>query len=182
MKEDISDLYTKITGEQSGLQKLLSKIPGLRGYMEKGRRREADQLLRTTVASRLEETRVQLGAVQEELSRDIVKSIDHAEPLGRVDTRLMGLIGKIKDAPQGYAGFFDAVKVKEDDLARIYAFDENMLNYADQVTVGVAALEKASRDDGDIGGAIRELDNVLREANTTFSSRDEIIQGISDTV
>jgi hypothetical protein len=179
MKGQISDLYDQMTGEQSGLEKLLNKIPGLSGYMEKGRRREADELLRQTVSSRLEEARLQLGAVSQELGRDIMKAIDHAESLGRVDTRLMGLIGKIKDAPQGYAGFFDSVKVKEDDLARIYAFDETMVNHADEIAAGVAALEKAAQDDGDVGAGIRHLDDLVREANTQFSSRDEVIKGIS---
>ncbi len=180
MKERISDLFDKIQGESTGLGNLLSKIPGLDGYMERSRRREADQLLRKTIADRLEGTRLLLGNVSEELSRDIIKAMDHAEPLGRVDTRLMGLIGKVKDAPQGYAGFFDAIKVKEEDLARIYAFDENMLNYAEEIAAGTAVLEKAVVDDGDISGAIRELDSTLKEANATFDSRDEVIKGIGE--
>jgi hypothetical protein len=178
MKEQVSDLFSKIQGESSGLENLLGKIPGLSGYMEKGKRREADQLLRQTIAARLEEARLQLGGIHEELSRDIVLAMDHAEPLGRADTRLMGLIGKIKDAPQGYAGFFDAVKVKEDDLARIYAFDENMLNHVDQIAASVAALNKAVTDSGDIGGNVRTLDGALKEANETFAARDEVIKGV----
>jgi hypothetical protein len=181
MKEQISDLFDKIQGESTGLGNLLSKIPGLDGYMERSRRREADQLLRKTIADRLEGTRLQLGSVSEELSRDIIKAIDHAEPLGRVDTRLMGLIGKVKDAPQGYAGFFDAIKVKEEDLARIYAFDENMLNLANEIAADTAVLEKSVLDDGDISGAIRTLDSALKEANTTFDGRDEVIKGIGET-
>jgi hypothetical protein len=180
MKEQISDLFNKIQSESTGLGNLLSKIPGLDGYMERSRRREADQLLRKTIADRLEGTRLQLGSISEELSRDIIKAIDHAEPLGRVDTRLMGLIGKVKDAPQGYAGFFDAIKVKEEDLARIYAFDENMLNQADQIAAGTAVLEKAVVDDGDVSGAIRELDSALKEANSIFDGRDEVIKGIGE--
>ncbi len=180
MKEQISDLFNKIQGESSGLGNLLSKIPGLDGYMERSRRREADQLLRKTIADRLEGSRLQLGGITEELSRDIIKAIDHAEPLGRVDTRLMGLIGKVKDAPQGYAGFFDAIKVKEDDLARIYAFDENMLARADQIQADTAVLEAAVLDDGDISGSIRALDSALKEANTTFDGRDEVIKGIGE--
>ena len=178
MKEQISDLFDKIQGESTGLGKLLSKIPGLDGYMERSRRREADQLLRKTIADRLEGTRLLFGGISEELSRDIIKAIDHAEPMGRVDTRLMGLIGKVKDAPQGYAGFFDAIKVKEEDLARIYAFDENMLNLADQIAASTAVLEKAVIDDGDIAGAIRALDSEVKEANTIFDGRDEVIKGI----
>lgn len=179
MKEHISDLYDKIVGESTGLGKLLQKIPGLDGYMERSRRREADQLLRETIAARLEEARLQLGKVSEELGSDIILAMDHAEALGRADNRLMGLIGKIKDAPQGYAGFFDAVKVKEEDLARIYAFDEQMLNHADEIGAAVAALEKAVMDGGDVKAAIRDLDTAVRTANDTFAGRNEIIMGIS---
>jgi hypothetical protein len=181
MKKDssISDMYGKIEEESTGLGALASKIPGFDGYMERSRRREADQLLRETISSRLEEIRLQLSGVYQELSRDIIKAMDHAEPLGRADTRLMGLIGKIRDAPQGYAGFFDAVKVKEDDLARIYSFDEAMLAFLDEIGAEVDALEKTTMDEGDIGASIRELDGTLRDANTTFNSRQEVISAIA---
>jgi hypothetical protein len=174
----VPDMYDKIEGETTSLGELASKIPGFSGYIERSRRREADQLLRSTIASRLEESRLQLASVHQELGRDIVKAMDYAEALGRADTRLMGLIGKVKDAPEGYAGFFDAVKVQEDDLARVYAFDESMLAYSDQISADIAALEKAVLDDGDIDGGIRILDSTLREANSAFASRQEILSGI----
>lgn len=180
MKESpVPDMYDKIEEESTGLGDLLSKIPGFDGYMERSRRREADQLLRTTIASRLEESRLKLSSVHQELGRDIVKAMDHAEALGRADTRLMGLIGKIKDAPQGYAGFFDAVKVKEDDLARIYAFDESMLAYSEQISADIDLVEKATLDDGDIDGSIRTLDDTLRDANSAFNARQEILSEVS---
>lgn len=178
MKDDlIPDMYDKIEGESTSLGDLVGKIPGFAGYMERSRRREADQILRETLSARLEESRLQLSTVHQQLSRDIVQAMDFAEPLGQADTRLMGLIGKIKDAPQGYAGFFDAVKIKEDDLAEIYAFDESMLAYADQVEADVNALEKATADNEDIGGAIRVLDQTLREANSAFTQRKELLSG-----
>ncbi len=179
MKENVSDLYDQITGENNGLQKLMQKIPGLGGYMEKGQRRKADQILRETLAARLEQSRLQLTNVHQELGRDIVRAMDYAEPLGRADNLLMGLIGKIKDAPVGYAGFFDANKVKEEDLARIYAFDASIYNHADEIDASIAAAEKAMQGDGDLNSAIRRLTTVLQQANQDFASRDEVIKGIS---
>ncbi|MDV7394358.1 hypothetical protein RZS08_23450, partial [Arthrospira platensis SPKY1] len=114
----------------------------------------------------------------QELARDIIKAMDHAEPLGRADNLLMGLIGKIKDAPQGYAGFFAAVKVREEDLARIYAFDESMLNHVDETDAAIASLEKAVREDGDISSSIRRLTSVLQLANQDFANRNDVILGI----
>ena len=173
------DMYDKIEGESTGLGQLASKIPGFDGYIERSRRREADQTLRIAMADRLEESRLQLANIHQDLGRDIVKAIDHSEDLGRADTRLMGLIGKIRDAPEGYAGFFDAVKIKEDDLARLYDFDESMLAYCDQIDVDINALENATNEDGDISGSIRAIDVTLREANRAFQSRQEILAGIA---
>jgi hypothetical protein len=178
-KTDMPDMFDRISDDSTVLGKIASKIPGFSGYIERSRRREADQILRNTIAARLEETRLQLANVHTELSRDIIKAIDHAEPLGRADTRLMGLIGKIKDAPQGYAGFFDAIKIQEDELARIYAFDEGMLNHAEEIAAHVAALQEAAIDDGDIAGAIRTLDQALREANSDFAQREELLSGVA---
>ena len=180
MKEYVADLYAQISGEEStGLGKLLSKIPGLSGYMERGRRREADQILRDTVAARLEEVRLQLSNVHHGLSRDIVLAMEYAEDLGRADSRLMGLIGKIKDAPQGYAGFFDAVKVKEEDLARLYVFDEQMLIHVDQIAADVDGLQSAVNAGANVVAAIRQLNDDLGVANETFNARNDVLMGIS---
>lgn len=175
----VPDMYEKIESEETILGRLAKKIPGFSGYMERSRRRQADQILRDTIASRLEETRLRLANVHQDLSRDIIKAIDHAEPLGRADSRLMGLIGKIKDAPQGYAAFFDAVKVKEGDLARLYLFDEQMLGHAEEIEADVNALQQAVDLDEDIDGAIRALDASVQEANQAFSSRQEILRGVA---
>ncbi len=178
MKENVSDLYDQITGENNGLQNLLDKIPGLSGYMEKGQRRKADQILRETLAGRLEQSRLRLSNVHQDISRDIVLAMDHAEPLGRADNLLMGLIGKIKDAPVGYAGFFDANKVKEDDLARIYSFDESMFNHAVEIDADIDASAKAAQENGDLATVIRNLITDLQQANQDFASRDEVIKGV----
>ena len=175
----IPDMFSKIQDESTFLGKLASKIPGFSGYMEKSRRREADEILRRTLSDRLEATRLELATVYEELSRDIILAIDHAEPLGRIDNRLMGLIGKLHDAPQGYAGFFDAVKVNEDELAHVYEFDNNMMSFADQIATGVAAVQKAVNDGGNVKQTIRELDKTVQEANNAFGSRQEILTGVA---
>jgi len=180
MKEYVADLYAKISGEEStGLGNLLNKVPGLSGYMEKGRRREADQILRETITARLEEVRLQLSQVHHELARDIILAMEYAESLGRADNRLMGLIGKIRDAPQGYAGFFDAVKVKEDDLARLYVFDEQMLNHVDKIDADSADLQVAVSMGAKIDEAVRQLNSDLGVANETFNARNEVLMGIA---
>lgn len=178
MSDDVQDMYEQVTDERRLLGKLMNLIPGFRGYMEKKARREADQLLRETISARLEQSRLDLASVQHTLSRDIVTGIQYAEAIGRADNQLMGLVGKIKDAPQGYAGFFDAIKVDEDDLARIYAFDNEMLDHAIQISADIATLNKAVNDGAYIDAAIITLNENLQAANRAFDGRQEIISQV----
>lgn len=174
-----SDTYSHIQEETNFLESLMRKVPGFKGYLEMRDRREADQLVRESIAAQLEAVRLDFSGIHEELSHDIIKAIDFAEPLGRIDNGMMGLIGKIKDAPQGYSGFFDAVKVGAEDLERIYEFDAGMMTHVDLIMTSTAALRKAVDDDGDIKGNIRALDKAVKEANATFNSRNEVITEVT---
>lgn len=181
MADELNNLYDKIHEERGALGKLLSKIPGFRGYMEKKGRRDADQLMRDTISGRLQQTRLELAGVSHTLSRDIVMGIEYAEAIGRADNQFMGLIAKIKDAPQGYAGFFDAVKVKEDDLERLYWFDEQMLTHAEQIQADVAALNKAAGEGANLDAAIVMLNQDLQNANQAFNRRQEVLNQVTVT-
>ena len=179
MKDNIDDLKAKASEERNAIERLLDKVPGFSGYRERSARREADRILRATIAKRLDGVRLELSNVHQELSRDIIKAMDHAEPLGEVDTRLMGLVGKIQAAQEGYAGFFDAVKVNEEDLERVYAFDEGMMEHVDTISAQVADVAQAVIDNGDIAGTIRTLNSSVKEANHVFDTRNETLMGIS---
>lgn len=178
MVEKVEGFYETITGDAGTLRNLLSKIPGLSGYMERGRRREADQLLRDTITGRLEQARLDYSAVYQTVGQDIFLAMDYAERMGRADNLLMGLIGKIKDAPVGYAGFFSAVKVDAEDLARLYSFDEQMLNHTDQIAAEVDTLSKAVSGGEDPAASLTALTTALLEANEIFNSRQEVLNGV----
>ena len=180
MKESYgSDAHDNIQEDLNWLEELARKIPGFGGYLARRDRREADQLLRETIAARFEEVRLQFGRIQEELSQDIIKAIDFAEALGRIDNRLMGLIGKLKDAPQGFAGFFDAVKVDEEKLEALYKFDFTMMGHGEQIAANVQTLTETVENDGDIKKSIKELDRSVQTANEAFASRNEIMSGMA---
>jgi len=42
----MSDILSKVTGQQDWFKKILAKIPGFKGYIERGDRRMSDKLLR----------------------------------------------------------------------------------------------------------------------------------------
>ncbi len=51
----MEEFFQKVTSQQDPFKRLGSLIPGFKGYIERQNRREADKLLRDTVARRFDE-------------------------------------------------------------------------------------------------------------------------------
>ncbi len=173
------DFFQKITEQQGTIEEIARKIPGFKGYLENNDRRDADRMLRETLVRGLEEQHREFTSVQ----KDIVTSggIAHMETLSSIDSRMRMFIDRIESAAQGYAGLFDAVKVKAEQLDNLYAFDNTLLVYIDQFRDGLAALKDSIGTDA-LGEVIKQLDALVDEANNTFKRRVEAMQGLQDAV
>ena len=124
-------LLDNIKGEMSGLEKLTAKIPGYKGYKEKELRREADKLLREHIANQMRTVKKELNALQQDMvSAGKYDLLDEAESAA---TQLQTFIDRVRTATYGYGGLFDAVRIKEDDLDRVYQFDETLVEYAERI-------------------------------------------------
>ena len=52
---DLTDqLFGKVSSDIDPFKKILGYIPGFKGYIERQKRRDADKLLRDTIADRIE--------------------------------------------------------------------------------------------------------------------------------
>jgi len=108
------DYLGKVRREMGLMEKILSYIPGYRGYKEKELRRESDRLVRMEAVNRLREAKALL---RKSLANPSVAQKISSEDAWRLDTLMMRLdrvTQRIDRAVAGYAGMFDAVKVKED--------------------------------------------------------------------
>ena len=64
----MSDMFDKVTSQQDIIKKLLSKIPGFSGYIERENRRSSDKILRDTVsADRFEDVWKRISSLQRDL-------------------------------------------------------------------------------------------------------------------
>jgi len=164
-----------VEDSRGGLEKLISKIPGYHGYKEKENRRAADKLLREQLAGQLDGQRRQLA----ELQRDLLEGggLLFVDDLERAVTKVQKLADSIRTASYGYAGLFDAVRVKEEELDALYAFDEDMLNHVSTIQGAIDALAAAIGASGDVKGAIRSLVSAAEEANITWKNRASAITG-----
>jgi len=168
----VADLKSRIEGGYNKLEGLVKNLPGYKGYKEKEVRREADKLLRVKIARAIEEQRQRLNGLLVTLTN--AGRLDVLLPLDRALMRLQLLIDRVKTASYGYAGLFDAVKVREAELEALYNFDATLLENADRVKALIDAIAAAEKDE-DVVKAANTLLTALEEINTTFSKRQDVI-------
>jgi len=171
----MEEFFQKVTSQQDPLKKLVSNIPGFKGYIERQNRRDADKLLRDTVARRFEEQWKRASQIQ----TDMVSSgmIAYVDDMEKAAVKLRTFVDKISRAPRGYAGLFDAVKVNAQELEAIYQFDAAFFDLADQVGRGLDNVEASLGDEAALPAAIRNLTSLARMAVETYNRRNEVITG-----
>jgi len=168
----MSDLFEKVTGDQDFVKRIASKIPGFGGYIERQNRRAADKLLRETVADRFEELYQRISAVQADfVSQGEIMYVDDLE---KAALKVRTFIDKVRRASYGYSGFFDAVKVNEEELARVYQYDAAMLDLVDGVNRAIDNLVASVGTDG-LPAAIRNLVSNTQECLDVFNRRDGVM-------
>jgi hypothetical protein len=167
------DLRETVESSLGGLESLIKKIPGYKGYKEKELRREADKLLRNQIAQQLADQRRRLVELQ---NRAISQAqIEFLDDLERAAAKLQLLIDRVKTASYGYAGLFDALKVKEEQLDLLYEFDSRMLASVEVIAADVDRVESAIAAREGVDEAIAELIETAEQANRTFGHRHEAI-------
>ncbi|NUQ86599.1 MAG: hypothetical protein HUU11_18020, partial [Anaerolineales bacterium] len=171
----MSDFFEKVSSQVDPFKKLIGFIPGFSGYVERQNRRDADKLLRETVARRFEEHWSRASNLQTELvSSGMIQYVDDME---KAVIAMRTFIDKISTAARGYSGMFDAVKINEKELEAIYQFDAAFFDLADQVKSGLDNVEASLGDEAALPAAIRNLTTLARLAVETFERRSEVVTG-----
>lgn len=168
----MSDLFNKVTDSQDIFKKILSKVPGFNGYIERENRRSSDKLLRDTIANRYEEVWKRISGLQRDfISQGEISSVDDLESAA---VKLRQFIDRIRSAAYGYSGLFDAIKVNEAELAQLYQYDLTLLNMADEVDRGVDNIEASIGTDG-LPAAIRNLTSLTKKCVEAYNKRSEVV-------
>ncbi len=168
-------LFGKIEGERNALEKLIESIPGWGGYQKRQKRRQADKLLRETLATKLGEQRQRLTAAQKRLIAagrlDLVDDVESAV------TQLKTFTDRIRFASYGYAGLFGAVKVGEEELQQLYDFDAALLEYAERLDTANEHLREAIRESSGVEETLDIIQQIVQEANAAFDQREHLLLG-----
>lgn len=154
------------------LEKVARIIPGIAGYQDREKRRDADKAIREKAASEIARCRERLSKVMNDLSRTggagSLRSIGSVE---RISTRLERIEDDIRYAPHGYAGWFDREGITMEDLERLYEYDLILLETTERMPDLVGTMDALIAGDE----WIRELENELAALRLTFESRTKVI-------
>lgn len=168
----MSDILGRVTDEQDIFRKLLGKIPGFSGYVDRNNRRAADKLLRDTIANRFDAFGQRVSGLQ----RDLISQgeLSYVDDLEAAAVKLRQFTDRIRTASYGYAGFFAAVKINSEELAQIYQYDLALMTSGDEVERAIDNVEASIGTDG-LAAAIRSLVQRAQECVSAFDKRSEVI-------
>ncbi len=172
----MSDIFERVSGEQDFFKKILGKIPGFKGYVERGNRRMSDKLLRESIADTYEAQYQRISGLQ----RDLISQgeIAYIDDLEAAALKLRQFIDRVRTASYGYAGLFDAIKIKEEELEQVYQYDYALLALADDVSAAIDNVEASIGTEG-LDASIRHLTSVSQDCVDAFNKRSEVMKGIA---
>ena len=167
-------ILDKARAGQNALERLMSSIPGFKGYREKDLRRDADRLQREHLSLRLEQGKKALNRVSADLTRggdlDVINDVETARK------RLDKVVNRIRYAERGYSGFFDAVKVDETVLGRIYQFDMGLVEDVDGVWSAAGTAEAAPV--AQARPAVQDMIGRIDALDARLSERENVLRGV----
>jgi hypothetical protein len=174
---DIKDqIFGEVSDDMDIFKKIASKIPGFKGYIESQQRRDSDKLLREYIFDRFRELEARVSRLQRDfISQGQIGLIDDLEASA---IKMRTFADRVRTAQRGYSGLFDAVKVKTEDLTKLYEYDAAMLALVDEVSSAIDNVEASVGSDG-LPAAIRNLESKTIQCIEVFDRREMVITGIA---
>ena len=148
----MDDILDKVVSQQDAFKKLVSKIPGFKGYVERGDRRMADKLLRESISKAFETQYQRLSSIE----RDLISN---------------GELAYVDDVEGA------AIKINEAELANVYQYDNYLLSLEETVSHAIDNVEASIGSDG-LPASIKHLTKIAQAALEAFNKRTKIMQGI----
>ncbi len=173
------DVYSDVKGQMRLSERIAAFIPGFRGYKEKEIRRESDRLLRNHLYLKLSTSKTDLREISQKLADR--RYFDVLTDMDRLLAKMDRVVEKVNHASYGYSGFFDAVKVKEENLDRMIDFDNKLIDSVTTLSTEIDAFktELASGVTANLKTRIQTVADKLESLEDTFDSREEVILGVN---
>ena len=173
------DVYSDVKGQMRLSERIAAFIPGFHGYKEKEIRRESDRLVRNHLYLKLSAAKKSLRDISQKLTDR--RYFDVLTDMDRLLAKMDRVVEKVNHASYGYSGFFDAVKVKEENLDSMIDFDNKLIDGVTALSAEIDAFKTdlASGQTSNLKTQIQYVADKLESLENTFDQRQEVILGVS---
>ena len=168
----MSDIHDKVTSDQDFIRKFLSKIPGFKGYIERSNRRSSDKLLREHIAEEYKQLEQRISTLQREMINQ--GQLEMVDDLEAAALKIRQFTDRVRRATYGYSSLFEAVKVNELELAKLYEYDLALLSMTDEMQSAIDNVEASIGTEG-LPASIRHVTKLAQQLVETFNKRSSVI-------
>jgi hypothetical protein len=172
------DVYAQAKSQMRLSERIAAALPGFRGYKEKELRRESDKLVRNNLYLKLTKGKDNVKSISQKIAdkryMDVLTDID------RLNAKMDRINEKVNHASYGYAGFYDIVKIKEENLDRMITFDNQLLDEVNALTVSIEELkiQLLSNNFANLKDKIQTIADKFELLEDTFDKREQVILGV----
>ena len=173
------DVYAQAKSQMRLSERIAAALPGFRGYKEKELRRESDKLIRNHLTLKLSRDKDNVRSISQRIVDK--RYIDVLPDIDRLVAKMDRITEKVNHASYGYSGFFDAVKIKEENLDRMISFDNQLLDSVNALTDAIDALKTqlVGGDYTNLKDKIQGVTDKFDMLEDAFDKRHEIIMGVT---
>ena len=173
------DVYAQSKSQMRLSERIAAALPGFRGYKEKELRRESDKLVRNNLTLKLTKDKDSVKSISQKIAdkryMDVLTDVD------RLNAKMDRITEKVNHASYGYAGFYDIVKIKEENLDRMITFDNQLLDEVNALTASIEDLKAQllSNNFANLKDKIQTIADKFELLEDTFDKREQVILGVT---
>ena len=173
------DVYAQSKSQMRLSERIAAALPGFRGYKEKELRRESDKLIRNNLTVILSKDKDSVKSISQKIAdkryMDVLTDVD------RLGAKMDRITEKVNHASYGYSGFFDVVKIKEENLDRMITFDNQLLDEVNALTATIEDLKTQllSNNFANLKDKIQAINDKFELLEDTFDKREQVIMGVT---
>jgi hypothetical protein len=173
------DVYAQAKSQMRLSERIAAALPGFRGYKEKELRRESDKLIRNHLTLKLSKGKDNVRSISQRVVDK--RYLDVLPDIDRLVAKMDRITEKVNHASYGYSGFFDTVKIKEDNLDQMISYDNQLLDGVNSLTDAIDQLKTqlVGGDYTNLKDKIQGVTDRFDMLEDAFDKRQEVIMGVT---
>lgn len=177
LSENNPDLREKVDKSRGFFKKLQLAIPVLKEYRKLEDIRAADELLRKQVFDKLDESKNNLETLRKTMSDK--GDFSSLTSIGSIISQIQQISGEVFHSQQGSAGISPNISIDENTLNKLYEYDYNFINSAEQIYSTVAgSLTEYTSGTSTAQAIAAKISPMLEDFKHAWKQRLESVENI----